>query len=74
MKRLGGGDYVSSFLLYFSNYLRIKHVVKYMNMLGEVLEGLYDPLERVTTRAEILIHDGAVIHKPGAVVCKLGVR
>ena len=53
------------FLLFCSIFYNFYKSRKVHESLGEVLEGVYDPLARVTTRAEILIHDGAVTHKSG---------
>ena len=55
--------YVSSFLFNIGYYLQIKRAVKYLNRLGKVLQGLYDPLASVTTQAQIVIHDCAVTQK-----------
>ena len=63
VRRQGGGDYVSPFFLSVSQYLRLYRVVMYMNTLGEVLGGVYDPLARLTTQVRIVTHDGAVIRK-----------
>ena len=35
----------------------------YMNSLGEVLRGVYDPLARLTTQVRIVTYDGAVTRK-----------